>query len=86
MTGYFAFNWGRYQHAVAAHTPAAIVEMGFVSNRHDRNLMVNEADSVALAIVNGLQRFLDEVPRSKIFGEDLIVAPQRGRASPSPTP
>ena len=86
MLGYYGFNWGRYQHAVAAHTPAAIVEMGFVSNRHDRNLMVNEADSVATAIVNGIQRFLDEVPRSKIFGEDLIVAPQRGRASPSPTP
>jgi len=85
MTAYFAFNWGRYQHAAAAHTPAAIVEMGFLSNRNDRNLMVNEADSVATAIVNGIQRFLDEVPRSKIFGEDLLV-PQRGRPSPSPTP
>jgi N-acetylmuramoyl-L-alanine amidase len=84
MTGYFAFNWGRYQHAAAAHTPAAIVEMGFLSNGYDRDLMVNKADGVATAIVNGIQRFLDEVPRSKIFGEDLIV-PQRGRASPSPS-
>lgn len=85
MLGYFAFNWGRYQHAAAAHTPAAILEMGFLSNRHDRDMMVNEADGVATAIVNGIQRFLDEVPRSKIFGEDLVV-PQRGRPSPSPTP
>ena len=84
MLGYYAFNWGRYQHAAAAHTPAAILEMGFLSNGYDRDLMVSNASGVAIAIVNGIQRFLDEVPRSKIFGEDLIV-PQRGRASPTPT-
>jgi hypothetical protein len=84
MTAYYAFNWGRFQHAAAAHTPAAIVEMGFLSNGHDRDLMVNNADDVATAIVNGVQRFLDEVPRSKIFSEDIIVPPQRGRPSPTP--
>lgn len=83
MTGYYSFNWGRYQHAAAPHTPAAILEMGFLSNRHDRDIVVNRADVVATAIVNGIQRFLDEVPRSKIFGEDLDV-PQRGRPAPSP--
>src|SRR5687767_1943700 len=83
MTNYYPFNWGRYQHAAAAHTPAAILEMGFLSNGHDRSLMLDHGDGVALAIVNGIQRFLDEVPRSKIFGEDLLV-PQRGRASPTP--
>ncbi len=86
MTAYFAFNWGRYQHAAAAHTPAAILEMGYLSNDHDRDLLVNRADGVATAIVNGIQRFLDDVPRSKIFGEDLIVPPQRGFAGPSPSP
>lgn len=85
MLGYYGFNWGRYQHAAAAHTPAVILEMGFLSNGHDRDLMVNKADGVATAIVNGIQRFLDEVPRSKIFGEDLLVR-QRGRTSPSPAP
>lgn len=86
MTAYYAFNWGRYQHAAAAHTPAAIIEMGYLSNGHDRDLMVNRADLVATAIVNGIQRFLDDVPGSKIFGDDLVVPQQRGRASPSPTP
>jgi N-acetylmuramoyl-L-alanine amidase len=85
MTAYFAFNWGRYQHAAAAHTPAAILEMGYLSNDHDRDLLVNKADGVATAIVNGIQRFLDDVPRSKIFGEDLVV-PQRGFGFPSPSP
>lgn len=84
MLGYYAFNWGRYQHAAAAHTPAAILEMGFLSNDHDREIMVDKADGVATAIVNGIQRFLDDVPRTKIFGEDLIVPPQRGFPSPSP--
>ena len=84
MLAYFAFNWGRYQHAAAPHTPAAILEMGFLSNDYDRELMVDKADGVATAIVNGIQRFLDEVPRSKIFGEDLVVPQQRGFPSPSP--
>jgi hypothetical protein len=86
MTAYYAFNWGRYQHAAAAHTPAAILEMGYLSNDHDRDLLVNQADGVATAIVNGIQRFLDDVPPSKIFGEDLIVPRQRGVPSPSPRP
>jgi N-acetylmuramoyl-L-alanine amidase len=85
MTAYFAFNWGRYQHATAAHTPAAILEMGFLSNDDDRALMVDKADLVATAIVTGIQRFLDEVPRSKIFGDDLVVPPQRGSPSASPS-
>jgi hypothetical protein len=84
MSAYYAFNWGRYQHAAAAHTPAAILEMGYLSNDHDRDLLVNQADGIATAIVNGIQRFLDDAPRSKIFGEDLIVPPQRGFPSPSP--
>lgn len=86
MTNYYAFNWGRYQHAAAAHTPAAILEMGYLSNEHDREIMVGNADGVAIAIVNGLQRFLDDVPASKIFGQDLVVPPQRGFPSPSPRP
>jgi N-acetylmuramoyl-L-alanine amidase len=86
MTGYYAFNWGRYQHATAPHTPAAILEMGYLSNGHDRDVMVNHADGVAIAIVNGLQRFLDEVPRSKIFGEDLVVPQRGGVGFPSPSP
>jgi N-acetylmuramoyl-L-alanine amidase len=84
MTNYYSFNWGRYQHAAAAHTPAVILEMGFLSNDHDRDVMVNHADGVAVAIVNGIQRFLDDVPRSKIFGEDLVVPAGRGFPSPSP--
>jgi N-acetylmuramoyl-L-alanine amidase len=73
MLAYYPLNWGRYQHAAAPHTPAAILEMGFLTHDADRELMVDRPDLVASAIVAGIQRFLDEVPRSRIFAEDIIV-------------
>jgi len=87
MSGYFAFNWSRYQHAVAAHTPAVILEMGYVSNDDDRALMLDKSDLLAAAISDGILKFLSDTPRSKIFGQDLVVPafparPQR----PSPSP
>lgn len=86
MTGYFAFSWSRFQHAVAAHTPAVILEMGYVSNDDDRALMLDRADLVANAIAAGVMKFLDETPRSRIFGQDLVVPafPSRPRATSSP--
>lgn len=87
MTGYFAFNWSRFQHAVAAHTPAVILEMGYVSNDDDRALMLDRADLVASAIAAGITKFLDETPRSKLFGQDLVVPAFPSRPSrPSATP
>jgi hypothetical protein len=85
MTGYFAFNWSRFQHAVAAHTPAVILEMGYVSHDGDRSLMLDRADVVATAIADGIMTFLSDTPREKIFGQDLVVPafPSR-RPSPSP--
>lgn len=86
MTGYYGFTWSRYQHAVAPHTPAAILEMGFLSNDDDRALLMENADEVAAAIANGIARFLAEVPRSEEFANDLVLpaAPFRPLASPSP--
>jgi N-acetylmuramoyl-L-alanine amidase len=87
MSGYFAFNWSRFQHAVAAHTPAVILEMGYVSSDDDRALMLDHADTLANAIASGITKFLDETPRSKIFGQDLVVPAFPPRPSrPSPTP
>src|SRR5437867_87551 len=73
MTGYFAFNWSRFQHAVAAHTPAIILEMGYLSSDHDRELLTERPEVLASAIADGLMRFLNETPRSKIFAQDLVV-------------
>jgi len=73
MSGYFAFNWTRFQHAVAAHTPAVILEMGYVSNDGDRALMLDKPELLATAIADGVMKFLSDTPRSKIFGQDLVV-------------
>ena len=88
MLGYFAFNWGRFQHATSPFTPAVIIEMGFLSNDDDRSLLVDQPDRIATAITNGILKFLDETPRTKIFGEDLLIpaAPIRQGPGASPSP
>jgi hypothetical protein len=85
MLSYFGFNWSRYQHATSPFTPSVIIELGFLSNRNDRALVVNQPERVAIALSNGILKFLDETPRAKIFGEDLLIpqAPIRqGQAAP----
>ena len=87
MKGYFAFNWSRFQHAVAAHTPAVILEMGYVSSDDDRALMTDRADVVASSIADGIVKFLNDTPRSQIFGQDLVVPAFPSRPSrPSSSP
>jgi N-acetylmuramoyl-L-alanine amidase len=85
MRGYYPFSWSRFQHAVAAHTPAVILEMGYVSNDVDRALMLDEPDLLAAAVADGIVKFLNETPRSKIFGQDLVV-PAFPSRRPTPTP
>ena len=88
MTGLYSFSWSRYQHATSPFTPSVILEMAFISNRGDLSLLVNQPDRVAVAIANGILKFLDETPRSKIFGEDLLIpqAPIRQGQAASPSP
>lgn len=87
MISYYAFNWGRFQHATSPFTPSTIIELGFLSNDGDRDLLVDHADIVAGALVSGILAFLDATPRSKLFGEDLLIprAPLRQGPIPSPT-
>lgn len=88
MTSYYAANWSRYQHATSPFTPSVILEMAFISNRDDLSLLVDHPDRVAVAIANGILKFLDETPRSKIFGEDLLIpqTPIRQGQAASPSP
>jgi N-acetylmuramoyl-L-alanine amidase len=82
MRGYYAFSWSRYQSTVAPHTPAAILEMGFMTNAADRSLLLSRQDVVVTGVVSGLQRFLDEVPAGAAFAEDLILPPAISFRSP----
>lgn len=62
MRGYYAFNSGLYEHTIAEDTPAAILEMGFLSNAQDRKFMIENRDLVARAIALGIARFLGARP------------------------
>jgi N-acetylmuramoyl-L-alanine amidase len=84
MRGYYPFSWSRFQHAVAAHTPAVILEMGYLSNDVDRSLMLDKPDLLAVAIADGVVKFLGETPRSKIFAQDLVVPAFPSRPSRKP--
>lgn len=75
MRGYYAFSWSRFKSSVAPHTPAAILEMGFLSNAADRRLLLGDPDGVANGVANGVLRFLEEVPAGAPFAEDIVVPP-----------
>lgn len=59
MTGYYAFNARRYQHAVAPGVPQAIVEAGFMTSASDRRLLIGNPDLAAQGIARGILRFLE---------------------------
>jgi N-acetylmuramoyl-L-alanine amidase len=86
MRYYYAFNWGRFQHATSAHTPAAILEMGYISSDDDRRLLTAEPDRIASAIASGVLRFLAETPRAQIFQKDIVVPLPPPVAAPTSTP
>lgn len=87
MLDYYAFTWFRYEHALAPHTPAAIVELGFISHPRDREVLIDRADVAARGIVEGILRFLEARPRGTLFAEEIAVplAPPPS-ASPSASP
>lgn len=59
MTGYYAFNWGRYEHAIHPMTPAVILETGFLTSPVDRKIIVDNPDLAALGIANSVLAFLN---------------------------
>ena len=52
MLGYYAFSWSRFQSTVAPHTPAAILEMGFLTNATNHGLLLGRQDVVAGGVAN----------------------------------
>ncbi len=58
MSGYYAFNWRRYDHTVHPMTPSAIVETGFMTNASDRAIIVTQPQIAAEGIAKGILAFL----------------------------
>jgi hypothetical protein len=81
MRYYYAFSAARREHTVADNTPAAIVEMGYLTNSRDRNLMLDSSDVVANGIAQGILDFLNS--GSSSAGQQ---APGYGQQPASPAP
>jgi N-acetylmuramoyl-L-alanine amidase len=58
MTGYYAFNWRRYEHSIHPMTPAAILETGFLTNYYDRQILVTNSKLPARGLADALLSFL----------------------------
>lgn len=58
MTGYYAFNWRRYEYSMHPMTVGTIVETGFLTNPSDRTIIVNKPELSAQGIANGILAFL----------------------------
>jgi N-acetylmuramoyl-L-alanine amidase len=82
MLGYYAFSWSRFTASAAPHTPAAILEMGFISSAADRAVLFGRQHVVVAGVVRGIERFLHEVPAGAAFADDLVV-PARPARPPS---
>ncbi|MFA6423580.1 MAG: N-acetylmuramoyl-L-alanine amidase [Patescibacteria group bacterium] len=59
MTEYYVFNFEKYEHSIDPKTPAALLEMGFLTNTNDRNLLLNKQDQLAKSIAQGIINFLN---------------------------
>jgi hypothetical protein len=64
MRGYYAFSSGRFRHAISNETPGAILEMGYLTNPADRQLMLTQGDRLARGVADGILRFLRSKPAS----------------------
>lgn len=57
MAHYYAFNSRHYRHATDPRVPAALLEMGFVTNPEDRKVLVNEQERIAWGVANAVDRY-----------------------------
>lgn len=60
MRGYYAFSSYRYRHAIADTTPAAILELGYVSNAEDRAFLRAHTAAAAQGLAAGILAYLEQ--------------------------
>lgn len=61
MTGYYAFNYRRYEHALHPMTVGVILETGFLTSPSDRRIIVDGQDRAARGIAAAISEFLAPV-------------------------
>jgi N-acetylmuramoyl-L-alanine amidase len=72
LPAYYAFASYRYWHSIAPTTPAAIIEVGFMTYPTDRELILNQSEVIAEGIAQGMLDYLaayyplDEAERAPV--------------------
>jgi N-acetylmuramoyl-L-alanine amidase len=69
MTGYYAFNWRRYTHAVHPMTTGVILETGFLSSPRDRAVILSDPDRAARGIAAAVREYVETIE----IDADLVV-------------
>ena len=59
MTGYYAFRWWRFEHALHPMTAAIILETGFLTSPSDRLLIADQPEIAAQGTAKGIIEFLE---------------------------
>jgi N-acetylmuramoyl-L-alanine amidase len=62
MSNYYAFNYGRYQHALHPLTIGVILETGFLTSASDRRVIVDDPQRAARGIVAAVSAFAETPP------------------------
>ncbi len=60
MRGYYAFAWWRYDHSIHPMTTAMIVETGFLTSAHDRQIIVGQPERSATPIAEAIVWYLNK--------------------------
>lgn len=60
MYEYYCFNNVKFHHSISNTTPGAIIEIGFLSNYYDRQMMFYDQELIADAITRGILDFLKQ--------------------------
>jgi hypothetical protein len=77
MRGYYAFNWPRFKYTIHPMTPAAIIEVGFMSNKADREFLLTQDSKAARGIARGIIAFLAQKPEVARAQQMLLRTPPR---------
>ena len=85
MTGYYAFNSRRYQHALHPMTTGVILETGFLTSPRDRAIIAGSPDRAARGIADAVRLYVETVdlrptvvvPASLLPRTDLSLESER---------
>ncbi len=90
MRGYYAFSPRRPNYRTSNYTPAAIVEMGYMTSPSDRAVLFNATDKVASGIARGITTFLKSAytqgSGARTYGYGIVDNQIDPTANPTPIP